>query len=86
MSNKFIKPQIVSEVIKFLKQKGHTCPMYIHSTKTLQWCHQDICKTAIVERDMKERNDEALKFADQLIKSGPKKCIKFNTLFALVYI
>lgn len=86
MSNKFVKPQIISEVIEFLKQKGHTCPMYIHSTKTLQWCHQDICKNVIGKQDMKERNDKALEFADQLIKSGPKKCIKPNTLFAFVYI
>jgi len=85
MSKKFVKPQIVLEVTEFLKQKGHTCPTYIHSTKILQWCHQDVCKNIIKEQDMKKRNDEALEFANKLIKSGPKKCIKlyqFNTLFA----
>lgn len=82
MSKKFLKPLIVLEVIEFLKQKGYTCPTYIHSTKILQWCHQDVCKNIIKEQDMKKINDEALEFANKLIKSG-HKCVSFKESYPI---
>ena len=76
MSDKFIKPKIVSEVINFLTQKGHTCQIYIHSTKTLNWCCQDVCENLIKEQNMKKRNNESLEFAEKLKNQG-HKCVSY---------
>jgi hypothetical protein len=37
-------PKIVTEVLNFIKNIGHSC-CYIHPiTKQIEWCHSDVCE------------------------------------------
>lgn len=49
-------PQIVSEVMEFIKQKGHTCGFYNLVDNKMSWCQQDECEDVKQDAKMKKRH------------------------------
>jgi hypothetical protein len=70
MSRTNVMPKIVSEVTEFLRSRGHICPIYFTNTQKLEWCCNDECLEVQKNNQMKKRNDENEKFAEELIKNG----------------
>jgi hypothetical protein len=69
-------PQIVSEVMEFISQKGHTCGFFNLADNKMSWCQQDECEDVKRYASMEKRQKDAENFAQNLIKKG-HKCVYY---------
>jgi hypothetical protein len=71
-------PKIVTEVLNFIKSKGHTCCYIHHVTKQIEWCHSDVCEGPQYHEKNKqlkiEQMNRVVEFAD--LKRNGHSCMK----------
>ena len=70
-------PITVTEMIDFLKLKGHQCCMYDQHENRLNWCRCDKCKEMINIKYMMMCGNDSMKLLE-LLRANGHKCIKCN--------
>ena len=64
-------PQIMSDLAKFLKSRGHQCVAIVGSDNhRFLWCEEEECPTTRARKAMSEQQDKEDAFVDQLQAQG----------------